>query len=47
MKIMAIGVGIQKEQNKPTFDQIFREMELSVHQYFMSILKNIVQKSML
>lgn len=34
MKIMAIGVGIQKEQNKPTFDQIFCEMKLSGCQLF-------------
>ena len=45
MKIMAIGVGIQKEQNKPTFDQIFREMKLSAHQSFMKdVLKSRSKK---
>lgn len=34
MKIMAIGVSIQKEQNKPTFDQIFWRMKLSGCQLF-------------
>lgn len=47
MKIRAIGVGIQKEQNKSTFDQIFREMKLLVHQYFMSVTLKADQKSML
>ena len=45
MKIMAIGVSIQKEQNKPTFDQILREMKLSAHQCFMKdVLKGRSKK---
>ena len=47
MKIMAIGVSIQKEQNKPTFDQILREMKLSAHQCFMKDVLKSRSKSML
>ena len=45
MKIMAIVAVIQKEQNKPTFDQILREMKLSAHQCFMKdVLKSRSKK---